>query len=161
MRHKKAKTSRYLRLKPDLKFGNLIVAKFINKVMKAGRKSIAAKQVYSALDILANDSKSDPIEFLKTALENVKPELEVRSRRVGGANYQVPMPVRPERKDSLAIRWLIAAASDRPNKTYHTFAEKLAAEIKEAHENQGGAVKKKLDTHKMAEANKAFAHFRW
>lgn len=161
MRHKKPKTNRYLHQKPDMKYGSIIVSKFINKVMKDGRKSIAAKQVYNALEILAKDSKSDPVEFLKTALENVKPELEVRSRRVGGANYQVPMPVRPERKDSLAIRWIISAASDRPNKTHHTFADKLAAEIKEAHENQGGAVKKKLDTHKMAEANKAFAHFRW
>lgn len=129
--------------------------------MKDGKKSIAAKQVYAALDLLVKETKIDPLEFLKTAIENVKPELEVRSRRVGGANYQVPTPVRNERKESLAIRWIIIAASDRPSKTYHSFAEKLAAELKDAHENQGGAVKKKLDTHKMADANKAFAHFRW
>ena len=161
MRHQKITTNRYLKVKPDLIYDSLIVSKLINQVMKDGKKTVAAKAVYFALDIIAHDTKANPLEYLKTALDNVKPELEVRSRRVGGANYQVPMPVRPERKESLAIRWTINAASERPNKTYHTFAEKLAAELKDAHENQGGAIKKKIDTHKMAEANKAFAHFRW
>jgi len=161
MRHQKVSINTYTRLKPDPVYKSLLVSKIINQVMKDGKKAIAAKQVYAALDSIVQKTKSDPLDYFQTAVENVKPELEVRSRRVGGANYQVPMPVRPERKESLAIRWLIKAASERPNKTHHTFGEKLAAELIDAHENQGGAIKKKLDTHKMADANKAFAHFRW
>ncbi|KKT83512.1 MAG: 30S ribosomal protein S7 [Microgenomates group bacterium GW2011_GWC1_44_9] len=129
--------------------------------MSDGRKSVAAKQVYKAIDIVAEQTKSDGIIYLNEALNNVKPTIEVRSRRVGGASYQVPTPIRPERRDSLAIRWLINAAKARGANPYRTLADKLAAEIVEAHENAGNAIKKKLDTHKMAEANKAFAHFRW
>lgn len=161
MRNKKHSTSELNKVKPDVVHGSILISKLINHIMKDGRKSVAAKQVYNCLDIIAEKTKVDPLEYLTTALENVKPELEIRSRRVGGANYQVPMPVRADRKESLAIRWVLDASDARPNKTFHSYAEKLAAELMEAHENQGGAMKKKFDTHKMAEANKAFAHFRW
>jgi len=145
----------------DPVYGDALVSKLINGVMSDGRKSVAAKQVYKAIDIVAEQTKSDGIVYLNEALNNVKPTIEVRSRRVGGASYQVPTPIRPERRDSLAIRWLINAAKARGANPYRTLADKLAAEIVEAHENAGNAIKKKLDTHKMAEANKAFAHFRW
>ncbi|KKT72640.1 MAG: 30S ribosomal protein S7 [Candidatus Collierbacteria bacterium GW2011_GWB1_44_6] len=145
----------------DPVYGDALVSKLINGVMSDGRKSVAAKQVYKAIDIVAEQTKSDGIIYLNEALNNVKPTIEVRSRRVGGASYQVPTPIRPERRDSLAIRWLINAAKARGANPYRTLADKLAAEIVEAHENAGNAIKKKLDTHKMAEANKAFAHFRW
>ena len=161
MRHQKVSTNANVRLKPDPVYKSLLISKIINQVMRDGRKTVAAKQVYSALNSIAQKTKIDPLDYFQAAIENIKPELEVRSRRVGGANYQVPVPVRPERKESLAVRWLIKAASERPNKTYHTFGEKIAAELVDAYENQGGAIKKKIDTHKMAEANKAFAHFRW
>lgn len=142
-------------------YGSPLVAKLITSVMQDGRKSVAAKQVYRAIDIVAEQTKQDGVEYLHTSLDNIKPTIEVRSRRVGGASYQVPTPIRPERRDSLAIRWLINAAKARGANPYRTLADKLAAEIVEAHENAGSAIKKKLDTHKMAEANKAFAHFRW
>jgi small subunit ribosomal protein S7 len=142
-------------------YGSPLVAKLITCVMQDGRKSIAAKQVYRAIDIVAEQTKQDGLEYLNASLDNIKPTIEVRSRRVGGASYQVPTPIRPERRDSLAIRWLINAAKARGANPYRTLADKLAAEIVEAHENAGAAIKKKLDTHKMAEANKAFAHFRW
>ena len=145
----------------DPVYGDALVSKLINGVMSDGRKSVAAKQVYKAIDIVAEQTKSDGIVYLNEALNNVKPTIEVRSRRVGGASYQAPTPIRPERRDSLAIRWLINAAKARGANPYRTLADKLAAEIVEAHENAGNAIKKKLDTHKMAEANKAFAHFRW
>ncbi len=148
-------------IKLDAVFGDALVHKMITGVMQDGRKSVAAKQVYKAIDLVAEQSKKDGIEFLNEALNNIKPTIEVRSRRVGGASYQVPTPIRPERRDSLAIRWLINAAKARGSNPYRTLADKLAAEIMEAHENAGNAIKKKLDTHKMAEANKAFAHFRW
>lgn len=161
MRNRKKTTSRLARVRQDPVHNSVLISKIVNHIMKDGKKTVAAKQVYQALDLIAAKTKSDPLEYLKTALENIKPEMEVRSRRVGGANYQVPMPVRPERKQSLAIRWIVKAAADRPNKTYHTFGQKLAAEFIDAYSNQGEAIKKKLDTHKMAEANKAFSHFRW
>jgi small subunit ribosomal protein S7 len=142
-------------------YGSPLVAKLITSVMEDGRKSVAAKQVYKAIDIVAEQTKQDGVEYLHASLDNIKPTIEVRSRRVGGASYQVPTPIRPERRDSLAIRWLINAAKARGANPYRTLADKLAAEIVEAHENAGAAIKKKLDTHKMAEANKAFAHFRW
>jgi len=129
--------------------------------MLEGKKSVAAKQIYTAIDIIGQQSGKDGLEYLTEAIENVKPTIEVRSRRVGGASYQVPTPIRPERRDSLAIRWILNAAKARSNNPTRTLADKFAAEIMEAHENQGSAIKKKLDTHKMAEANKAFAHFRW
>lgn len=145
----------------DPVYGDALVSKLINGVMSDGRKSVAAKQVYKAIDLVAEQSKKDGLVFLNEALENIKPTIEVRSRRVGGASYQVPTPIRPERRDSLSVRWLINAAKARGANPHRTLAEKLAAEIMEAHENAGAAIKKKLDTHKMAEANKAFAHFRW
>jgi len=138
-----------------------LVTKLINRVMRNGKKEVAQKQVYRAFDLVKEKTKLEPILVFNKALENVKPSMEVRPRRIGGAAYQVPMPVKGERKESLAIRWLVLAAQARPNKEYHTFAEKLAAELIDAFNNTGGAVKKKEDTHKMAEANKAFAHFRW
>jgi len=129
--------------------------------MIEGKKSVAAKQIYGAIDLIAAQTSRDGLEYLSEAIENVKPTIEVRSRRVGGASYQVPTPIRPERRDSLAIRWILNAAKARSNNPTRTLADKIAAEVIEAHENTGSAIKKKLDTHKMAEANKAFAHFRW
>lgn len=148
-------------VKPDQVFGSSLVVKLVNRTMKSGKKSVAQKQVYNALELIGKKTGKNPLELFQQAIENIKPQMEVRSRRVGGAAYQVPMPVRGERRESLAIRWLILAARARPNKEYHTFAEKLAAEIEDAATGTGGAVKKKEDTHRMAEANKAFAHFRW
>ncbi len=142
-------------------FGNQLVAKIINGCMLEGKKSVAAKQIYRAIEIIAEQSGKDGVVFLTEAIENVKPTIEVRSRRVGGASYQVPTPIRPERRDSLAVRWVLNAAKARSNNPTRTLADKFAAEIIEAHENTGAAIKKKLDVHKMAEANKAFAHFRW
>lgn len=129
--------------------------------MKQGKKSIAQKQVYGALDIIKEKSDKDPLQVFTNAIDAIKPSMEVRPRRVGGAAYQIPVPVRGSRKEALAIRWLITAARARSNSEYHTFAEKLAAEIIDASNNEGGAVKRKVDTEKMAEANRAFAHFRW
>jgi len=137
------------------------VTRLINRIMRSGKKSVAQKEIYQALQLIKERAKDDPLTVFKQALENIKPQMEVRSRRVGGAAYQVPRPVRPERKESLAFRWLVKAANDRSNKEYHSFAEKLAAEIMDAFNNTGNAIKKKTDTHRMAEANKAFAHFRW
>ncbi len=142
-------------------YGSELVSKIINGCMLEGKKSVAAKQIYTAIDLIAEQSGKNGLEYLTEAMENVKPTIEVRSRRVGGASYQVPTPIRPERRDSLAIRWILNAAKARSNNPTRTLADKLAAEIMEAHENTGAAIKKKLDTHKMAEANKAFAHFRW
>lgn len=138
-----------------------LVSQLINRIMHDGKKTVATKQIYATMDLLKSKSGSDPLPLLLQAIENISPQMEVRSRRIGGAAYQVPTPVRASRRDSLAIRWLITAAKDRPNTEYRTFATKLAAEINDALNNTGGAVKKKLDTHRMAEANKAFAHFRW
>lgn len=144
----------------DPVFKNKLVAKLINIVMKDGKKSVSQSQVYKAFDIV-KDKEGDPIAVFSRALENIKPSMEVRPRRVGGAAYQVPMPVRGVRKESLAIRWLVAGARSRSNKDYHTFSEKLAAEILDASRGEGFAVKKRQDTERMAEANRAFAHFRW
>ncbi len=146
----------------DPVYQSLLVARLVSKIMKDGKKTVAQKQVYKTLESLVEKGSEDnPLEFLKKALENVKPGMEVKSRRIGGASYQVPMPVRTDRKESLALRWLIEAARKKSNSQYHEFWQKLSAEIKDAYNNTGLAVKKKEDTHKMAEANKAFAHFRW
>jgi small subunit ribosomal protein S7 len=145
-------------ISPDPKFHDRTVAKFINTVMERGKKSTAEQIFYGALDIVANRTKEEGLAVFKHALENVRPAVEVRSRRVGGANYQVPVEVRPVRRTSLAMRWLVQAARSRGEKSME---ERLAAEIVEAHGNRGGAVKKREDTHRMAEANKAFAHYRW
>ena len=143
---------------PDAKFGNKVVAKFINNVMEDGKKAVAEKIVYSAFDIISNKTKQDPLEVFTTALENVKPVVEVRSRRIGGATYQVPCEVRAERRQALAIRWILAAANKRSETTA---TEKVANEILDAFANKGAAVKKREDTHKMAEANKAFSHYKF
>jgi len=146
---------------PDPVFGDVLLARFINRVMRSGKKSIAQKNVYEALSRIKEKLNQDGLLVFRQAIENIKPQMEVRSRRVGGAAYQVPAPVKGERKESLAIRWLIQAALKRPSKEYHTFADKLTAELLDAYNNIGGAIKKKEDTHRMAEANKAFSHFRW
>jgi small subunit ribosomal protein S7 len=143
---------------PDPKYGDVLVAKLINKVMWDGKKSIARKIVYNAFEIIRQKTGQDPLEVFKKAVENVKPILEVRPRRVGGATYQVPIEVRPERSISLALRWIVQYARERKGKPMMV---KLAEELMAAARGEGMAVKKREDTHKMAEANKAFAHFRW
>jgi small subunit ribosomal protein S7 len=143
---------------PDPKFGDRLVAKFVNGIMLRGKKSTAESILYGALDIIEGRYKEDPLEVFKRALENVKPRLEVKSRRVGGATYQVPVEVRPERRASLAMRWIRNASRARSEKSMR---ERLAAELIDASQGRGTSVKKKEDTHKMAEANKAFAHYRW
>ncbi len=143
---------------PDPKYHDRTVAKFINVVMLRGKKSLVEQLFYRALDTVAERSKEEGLAVFKRALDNVRPAVEVRSRRVGGANYQVPVEVRPLRRNSLAMRWLVTAARARGEKSME---ERLAAEILEAAANRGGAVKKREDTHRMAEANKAFAHYRW
>jgi small subunit ribosomal protein S7 len=142
----------------DLKYNHSLIGKFINYVMRKGKKSVAQKVVYGSLDIIKEKTKGNPVEVFDKAIKNVSPALEVKSRRVGGANYQVPQPVRPERKIQLAFRWIIGAAKAKKGKP---MAEKLAEELMLAANNEGAAVKKKLDTHRMAEANRAFAHFSW
>jgi small subunit ribosomal protein S7 len=143
---------------PDPKFHDRTVAKFINVVMMRGKKSLSEQVLYGALDTVAERSREEGLVVFKRALDNIRPAVEVRSRRVGGANYQVPVEVRPLRRNSLAMRWLVTAARGRGEKSME---ERLAAEILEAAANRGGAVKKREDTHRMAEANKAFAHYRW
>jgi small subunit ribosomal protein S7 len=148
-------------LTADPVYGDVMVTKLINRILLNGEKSVATRLVYSALESIKQTTQKDPLQVFSLALENIRPQMEVKARRIGGAAYQVPTPVRGPRKDSLAIRWLVSSARLRPSSQYHTFAEKLAAEILDASNQAGGAVKKKLDTHRMAEANKAFAHFRW
>jgi small subunit ribosomal protein S7 len=143
---------------PDPKYGNPLLARFINMVMKSGKKSVAERIIYGALDQIEQRGNSDPVELLDKALDNVRPVVEVKSRRVGGATYQVPVEVRPVRRNTLAMRWVIDAARARSEKT---MALRLAGELMDAAESRGSAVKKKEDTHRMAEANKAFAHYRW
>jgi small subunit ribosomal protein S7 len=143
---------------PDSKFESVLVTRFISSMMQAGRRSIAERAFYSAMDIIQEKTGGDSMTVLKQAMTNVKPILEVKSRRVGGANYQVPVEVRPDRRNALATRWILTYAKARAEKS---FAEKFAAELIAASRNEGGAVKKREDTHKMAEANKAFAHYRW
>jgi small subunit ribosomal protein S7 len=143
---------------PDAKYHNLVVTKFMSAVMYEGKKSIAEGIVYGAFDIIAAKTKQEPLGIFETALENVKPAIEVRSRRVGGATYQVPVEVRTERRQALAIRWIINAARNRNDKT---MVDKLSSELMDAANNRGNAVKKREDTHKMADANRAFSHYRW
>ena len=146
---------------PDPVYNDVLVTSFINRAMRDGKKNAIRKQVYDALGIIEQKLKQDPMVVFRQAVENVKPQMEVRSRRLGGAAYQVPVPVRSERKQSLAIRWIIQATQKKPNNEFHTYAEKLSSELIDAFNNTGLAIKKKEDTHRMAEANKAFAHFRW
>lgn len=144
----------------DPLYGNKLLARFINRVMRSGKKSVAQKAIYQSFEILKTKNL-DPLTVFQNAVQNVSPRMEVRPRRVGGASYQVPSEVRGERRISLSIRWIIQAARSRSNKQYHTFAEKLAAELFDAHNNTGEAIKKRDIMHRNAEANKAFAHFRW
>jgi small subunit ribosomal protein S7 len=145
-------------LLPDPKFGSLTVSRFMNSVMKQGKKSVAESIVYGALDQIEGKVKQSPVAVFEQALENVAPAIEVRSRRVGGATYQVPVEVRPERRTTLAIRWIIDAARERNEKT---MIDKLSGELLDASNKRGNAVKKREDTHRMAEANRAFSHYRW
>lgn len=148
-------------ISPDPLYKSRLVTRLINRVMKDGKKTIAQGHVYKALGLIEEKIKNDPLKVFHQAVENVKPSMEVRPRRVGGAAYQVPIPVKGDRKESLAIHWLVLAARARPNKEYHHFWEKLAAELLDASNRTSGAFQKKEDIHRLAEANKAFAHFRW
>ena len=143
---------------PDPKYHDALIAKFINGLMRRGKKSVAEQIFYGSLDLIKEKTHADPLKTFKQAMDNVKPLIEVKPRRVGGATYQVPVEVRPERKMALCIRWIIDYAKARPEKSMQ---EKLSAELIDAANNRGAAIKKKEDTHKMAEANKAFAHYRW
>jgi small subunit ribosomal protein S7 len=143
---------------PDAKFGDIVLTKFMNSIMKEGKKSAAERIVYGALDQMESKAKSNPVELFHAALQNVMPALEVRSRRVGGATYQVPVEVRVDRRQALAIRWIISAARGRNE---NTMVERLSGELLDASNNRGTAVKKREDTHRMAEANRAFSHYRW
>ncbi len=143
---------------PDARFGDAVLTKFVNCLMKEGKKSVAERIVYGAFDAIQQKTGNDPLKVFHDALDNVKPALEVRSRRVGGATYQVPIEVRTSRRQTLAIRWLIDAALKRSEVTMR---ERLSGELLDAHNNRGTAVKKREDTHRMAEANKAFSHYRW
>lgn len=148
-------------LSPDPIYGSRLLHKFINYVMVDGKKTIAQKLVYGALDQIKEQSKQDPLKVFETAIVNVSPKMEVKPRRVGGASYQVPSEVRGDRKEALAIRWILAGAEVRSNKEYHGFDKKLAAELLDAAQNTGVSIKKKEDIQKQAAANRAFAHFRW
>jgi small subunit ribosomal protein S7 len=145
-------------INPDPKFGDLVITKFMNAIMNQGKKSVAERIVYGAFDRMENRAKQDPVQMFRQALENVMPAVEVRSRRVGGATYQVPVEVRTERRQALAIRWIITAARARNE---NTMVDRLSGELLDAANNRGTAVKKREDTHKMAEANRAFSHYRW
>ena len=158
MRSKKAKPRV---IAPDPKYKSVKIAKLINRSMRSGKKSTAQSQVYQALEEVAQQTKRKPLDVFDEVIKNITPQMEVRSRRVGGAAYQVPIPVKPRRSFSLAVRWLVLEANKRPNKQYHTYADKLAAEMLEALQRQGGAINRKETSHKMADANKAFSHFRW
>ncbi|MHA1559996.1 MAG: 30S ribosomal protein S7 [Alphaproteobacteria bacterium] len=143
---------------PDPKFGDLVLSKFMNSVMRAGKKSIAENIVYGAFELIETRAKQDPMGVFKQALDNIMPQIEVRSRRVGGATYQVPVEVRPSRRQALAIRWLLSAARGRNEKT---MVDRLSGELLDAANSRGNAVKKREDTHRMADANRAFSHYRW
>ena len=143
---------------PDAKYGDVVVTKLMNTVMSRGKKSVAEQIVYGSFEMIEKAKKKSPVEVFHAALDNVKPSIEVRSRRVGGATYQVPVEVRPERSQALALRWLMTAARGRAERT---MAHRLSVELMDAADNKGSAVKKREDTHKMAEANRAFSHYRW
>jgi len=148
-------------LEPDPVYGSRLVTKLINRSMRDGKKNAARREIYEAFDIIKEKSGGDPLKVFNQALGNIKPTMEVRPRRIGGAAYQVPAPVRGVRSESLSIRWLVAAANSKSNSDFHTYAAKLAAEITDAAKGEGVSVKKRLDVERVAEANKAFAHFRW
>lgn len=157
MRHKKTSKRK---IEPDAVYRNRLIAQFINYLMESGKKTVATNLLYNAFEILSKKSK-DPVVIFEQALQNVGPKQEVKARRVGGASYQIPIEVRGDRRTSLAMRWIINAARGRSNKEFHTFSEKLATEFMDAAENKGEAIKKRDITHRMAQANRAFAHFRW
>jgi small subunit ribosomal protein S7 len=157
----RSKTTNIKRVEGDVKYNSLEVAKLINRVMFDGKKSVAEKQVYAAMDLIEKKTGAKALDVLMTALGNIKPKTEVRSRRIGGAAYQVPMPVSPRRQFSMSIRWLVEFSNKKSNSEFHTYAEKLAAEIMDAYNNAGASIKKRDDVHRMADANKAFSHFRW
>lgn len=148
-------------LAPDPIYNSRLVSRFINKLMISGKKSIAEKLVYQAFEVIKEESKQEPLGVFEKAVSNVAPKMEVRPRRVGGASYQVPVEVRGDRKEALAIRWLLSGARSRSNSQYHSFDKKLAAELLDAANNAGSAIKKKDDMQKAAAANRAFSHFRW
>ena len=145
-------------IRPDAKYGNRLISMFVNKLMRQGRKSLAERIMYSALDEIERQERRDPVEVFEQAVQNATPVVEVKPRRVGGATYQVPVDIRAERRMALALRWLLNSARARRGRT---MAERLAAELLEAANNQGATIKRKADTHRMAEANRAFAHYRW
>lgn len=148
-------------VEPDSFYGSRLVTKLINGSMKDGKKSVARREIYRAFEIVKEKTGVDPLKVFNQALDNIRPTMEVRPRRIGGAAYQVPQAVRGVRKDSLAIRWLVGAANSRSNSELHTYADKLSTEIIDASKGEGAAVKKRTDMERVAEANKAFAHFRW
>jgi small subunit ribosomal protein S7 len=158
MRTKKHKPRK---IDPDEKYDSVLVAKLINRSMRDGKKAVARKHVYSALEEVSKKMDQEPDDIMKQIVDRVAPKKEVRSRRVGGASYQVPMPVKPRRATSLAIRWIVVEANQRPNREYQSYAKKLAAEIMDALNDKGGSIDRRNQAHRMAEANKAFAHFRW
>ena len=153
--------ARKRKVEVDAIYGSVLIAKIINRSMYDGKKSVAEREVYSAFKIITDKTKEDALSVFEKAINNIKPEMEVRARRVGGAAYQVPSQVRGERKDSLAIRWLVNAARARSNSEFHTYGEKLAQELIDASKGEGGAVKKRQEMDRISEANKAFSHFKW
>ena len=157
----RSKTAKTRIVPPDTKYGSVLVARLFFRSLREGKKTVAPRQVYAALENAAAQLNKKPLEVLEEALKAITPQMEVRSRRVGGASYQVPIPVLPRRATSLALRWLVIESNKRSNKEYHSYAEKLSAEILDSIDNTGGAIEKKLASHRMAEANKAFSHFRW
>jgi small subunit ribosomal protein S7 len=158
MRHAKIQKRQ---IEPDKIYNNVLVAKLINCIMRDGKKTIAEKHVYTAFKLIKEQTNQDPLQLFEKAVQNVGPKMEIKARRIGGANFQVPVEVKHDRRIALAIRWIIEAARKRPNKEYHTFAEKLAAELIAAANNEGEAIRKRDMTLRQAEANKAFATFRW
>lgn len=153
--------ARIRKVEPDPIYKDTLVTKLIGRVMKDGKKSIAQKQVYGAFDVIKEKTKEDPMKVFHQAMENIKPTMEVRPRRIGGAAYQVPMSVRGTRRETLGIRWLVITSRQRSNSEYHTYGEKLAAEIMDAAKGEGLSVKKRIDVEKVAESNRAFSHFKW
>lgn len=148
-------------MEPDPIYGSRLLTKLINRSMRDGKRSVAAREIYSAMEIIKEKTGNDPVKVFDTALENIKPNMEVRPRRVGGAAYQVPQQVRGPRRETLAIRWLVAAANSKSNSEFHSYGAKLAAEIIDASKGEGVTVKKKQEMERVAESNKAFSHFRW
>ena len=154
-------TIRPRKIEADPVYGSVMLTKLINRSMKDGKKSVIRKEIYSAMEIIKAKTGEDPVKVFDQAMENIKPNMEVRARRVGGAAYQVPQQVRGPRRESLGIRWLVASANSKSNTEFHTFGEKMAAEIMDAAKGEGVSVKKRQEVEKVAEANKAFSHFRW